>query len=101
MSCNLITDVSGIWFCDGPIGVTGTYIGPGTSFDIDTTNSNQVLKIKAPDALVQAGDGQITLSEDVSGAFIDISSGRIDISGDKVTIFPCLSLPGHRNHGVQ
>jgi hypothetical protein len=29
MSCNLITDVSGITFCDGI-----TYMGPGGSFDI-------------------------------------------------------------------
>jgi len=34
--CNLLNDVSGINFCDG------TYIGPGSSFDIST---NQVLKI--------------------------------------------------------
>jgi len=37
MSCNLINDVSGIFFCDG------TYIGSGSSFDIST---NEVLHIK-------------------------------------------------------
>jgi hypothetical protein len=36
MSCNAILDLSFITFCDG------TYIGPGSSFDIST---NQVLKI--------------------------------------------------------
>ena len=41
LSCNTIVDVSSISFCDG------TYIGPGTSFDIST---NQVLKIKVTDS---------------------------------------------------
>jgi len=38
LSCNLIQDVSGIFFCDG------TYIGSGSSFDIST---NQVLHISS------------------------------------------------------
>jgi len=37
LSCNLINDVSGIYFCDG------TYIGHGASFDIST---NELLHIK-------------------------------------------------------
>ena len=41
MSCNSIVDVSSISFCDG------TYIGPGSSFDIST---NEVLKIKVTDS---------------------------------------------------
>jgi len=38
LSCNLIQDVSGIYFCDG------TYIGHGSSFDIST---NEILHIKS------------------------------------------------------
>jgi len=38
LSCNLINDVSGIYFCDG------TYIGHGNSFDVST---NEVLHLKS------------------------------------------------------
>ena len=41
MSCNPIIDVSYIEWCDG------TYIGPGSSFDIST---NDVLKVKVIDS---------------------------------------------------
>jgi hypothetical protein len=51
LNCNLINDVSGIYFCDG------TYIGSGNSFDIST---NEVLKIYSNNGISQiintAGD---------------------------------------------
>ena len=60
MSCNSIVDVSSISFCDG------TYIGPGSSFDIST---NQVFKIKVTDAsnaFVVDQSGNILLRTDTS-----------------------------------
>ena len=41
MNCGTISDVSGIYFCDG------TYIGHGESFDIST---NETFKIKVQDS---------------------------------------------------
>ena len=60
MSCNPIIDVSYIEWCDG------TYIGPGSSFDIST---NQVFKINVKDAsnaLVVDQSGNILLGTDTS-----------------------------------
>ena len=60
LSCNPIIDVSYIEWCDG------TYIGPGSSFDIST---NEVLKINVKDAsnaLVVDQSGNILLGTDTS-----------------------------------
>lgn len=45
VSCNLIIDVSGIYFCDG------TYIGHGNSFDIST---NELLHLKSSKDIIIA-----------------------------------------------
>ena len=66
MSCNSIVDVSSISFCDG------TYIGPGSSFDIST---NEVFKIKVTDsskALVVDQSGNVGMGTDDPSYNLDI-----------------------------
>jgi hypothetical protein len=55
LSCNLIQDVSGIYFCDG------TYIGSGSSFDI---SSNQVLVLSGKQDPSGAYNGSSIVSKD-------------------------------------
>ena len=94
LSCNTIVDVSSISFCDG------TYIGPGTSFDIST---NQVLKIKVTDsskALVVDQSGNILLRTDTS---LDATSVKsylyfkgLGVSGE---VGPYIALGGDDSSG--
>jgi hypothetical protein len=63
LSCNLITDVSGIYFCDG------TYIGHGSSFDIST---NEVLHLKSSQNIII--DPSNTL---IMNGTLDMSSNNI------------------------
>jgi len=67
MSCNSIVDVSSISFCDG------TYIGPGSSFDIST---NQVFKIKVTDsskALVVDQSGNVGIGTALPSTNLQVS----------------------------
>jgi len=87
LSCNTIVDVSGIYFCDGPIGLGNTYIGPGTSFDIST---NQVFKIKTTDAsnaLVVDQSGNIGV-----GTNLPTTATNFDIANNPVGTTPGLTL---------
>jgi len=94
LSCNTIVDVSSISFCDG------TYIGPGTSFDIST---NQVLKIKVTDsskALVVDQSGNILLRTDTSLDATDVKSylyfKGLGVSGESG---PYIALGGDDSSG--
>ena len=74
MSCNLIIDVSGIYFCDGSTGISGSYIGPGSSFDIST---NHVFKIRVrdePNSFVVDQSGNILLRTDTTLPSSSVSS---------------------------
>ena len=68
LSCNPITDVSGIYFCDG------TFIGEGSSFDIST---NQIFKINVTD---------------ISNAFVVDPSGNVGIGTNLPTIATNLDI---------
>jgi len=82
LSCNLINDVSGIYFCDG------TYIGHGSSFDIST---NEVLKIKQT-AIVVGTSNNVGI-----GRIPDLSY-NLDVSGN-ATISTSLNCPLIKNTG--
>jgi hypothetical protein len=71
MNCKTIDDLSAINFCDG------TYIGPGSSFDIST---NQVLKI-----IGNSGINMVINEKGDVGIGTDTPTQRLDISGNTIS----------------
>jgi len=66
LNCNLINDVSGIFFCDG------TYIGQGDSFDIST---NEVLHLKSSQTIELEASNYVSSTSAVSApAFLSLNS---------------------------
>jgi hypothetical protein len=76
LSCNLINDVSGIYFCDG------TYIGHGSSFDIST---NEILKINDK-MMVIDNSGFIGINLSNPSNRLDISDGDLNITNGRFKI---------------
>ena len=76
--CGLINDVSAINFCDG------TYIGPGSSFDIST---NEVLHLKSNQNIILESSSQVEVTNDISATNFITSQGiELNDIGDRITI---------------
>jgi hypothetical protein len=72
LSCNLIQDVSGIYFCDG------TYIGQGNSFDI---SSNQLIEILSSENIIIDPSNTLIVNGD-----LDMNTNRIFFNNNVVNI---------------
>jgi hypothetical protein len=74
LSCNVIQDVSGIYFCDG------TYIGEGSSFDISANqelhiNSSQNIIIDPSNTLIVDGNLDMSGNNILNANSIEIDNG--------------------------
>jgi hypothetical protein len=75
MSCNLIQDVSGIFFCDG------TYIGQGNSFDISTNQilditSTENINIDPSNALIVNGNLEVNELTTIKNDLVFVNNGN-------------------------